>query len=163
MTNDNKNKRNLEIRENKVQGTIIQINMIASSDIMKGIETKVLLALYETSIVSSLVHNGESWTLSPTEETQINQIGIKAIKRLFSLPTSTPSAAVLFNLGLLYMTQVVDKMRFIFLHKVSVRTKQMLSQLQSFGIDWAKNIQEKLIEYELETDWEIIGRKPKAE
>lgn len=61
------------------------------------------------------------------------------------------------------MTQVVDKMRFIFLHKVSVRTKQMLSQLQSFGIDWAKNIQEKLIEYELETDWEIIGRKPKAE
>ena len=44
VTNDNKNKRNLEIRENKVQGTIIQINMIASSDIMKGIETKVLLA-----------------------------------------------------------------------------------------------------------------------
>ena len=59
-------------------------------------------------------------------------------------------------------------MRFIFLHKVLARpsdhwTKQMLSHLQSLGIGWAKDIQEKLIEYELETDWEIIGHKPKAE
>ena len=42
ITNDNKNKRNLEIRERKIQGTIKQINKTASSDIMRGIETKVL-------------------------------------------------------------------------------------------------------------------------
>ena len=156
ITNDNKNKRNPEIRENKIQGMVIQINTTTSSDIMRGIETKVLLMLYETSIVSSLVHNAESWTLSLSEETQIDMIGIKAIKRLFSLPTSTPSAAVLFNLGLLYITQVVDKMRFLFLHKIINRpndhwTNQMLKHLQSLGIGWAKSIHEKLNEYELET------------
>ena len=37
ITNENQNKRNLEIRENKIQGTVIQINTTASSDIMRGI------------------------------------------------------------------------------------------------------------------------------
>ena len=58
-------------------------------------------------------------------------------------------------------------MRFLFLHKILNRpcdhwTKQMLKHLQSLGIGWAKNIQEKLNEYELETDWEKINRKSKA-
>ena len=128
----------------------------------------MLLTIYETSIVSSLVHNAESWTLLLSEETQIDMIGIKAIKPFFSLPTSTPSAAVLFNLGLLYITQVVDKMRFLFLHKIINRpndhwTNQMLKHLQSLGIGWAKSIHEKLNEYELENDWEKISRKSKAE
>ena len=69
VTNDNKNKRNLEIRENGVQAMIRQINTTASSDIMRGIESKVLLTLYETCIIPSLLNNCESWmlvTLGPT-------------------------------------------------------------------------------------------------
>ena len=86
ITNDNKNKLNLEMKENKVQNTIRQINTTASSDIMRGIETKVLLVLYETSVLPSLTNNCESWTLSKTEEGQIDKIGIRTIKRLFNLP-----------------------------------------------------------------------------
>ena len=128
---------------------------------MRGIETKVLLILYQTCIVTSLLHNGESWTLSPTEEDKIDRIGIRAIKQLFSLPTTTPSAAVLFNFGLLYFTQALDMMRFMFLHKILNRnsehwTKKMLNHLQAQNIGWAKSIQEKLIEYGLETDWDTI-------
>ena len=52
ITNDNKNKRNIEIRENTIQATIRQINTTASSDIMRGIETKVLLDLYETCVLT---------------------------------------------------------------------------------------------------------------
>ena len=159
ITNDNKNKINLQTRENKIQGTIRQINTTASSDVMRGIETKVLLVLYETCIVSSLLHNGESWTLSQADENQIDQIGIRSLKRLFNLPTTTPSAAILFNLGLLYLTQTIDKMRFMYLHKIMNRTsdhwtKRMLTHLQDLNLGWAKNIQAKLVEYELELNWD---------
>ena len=118
ITNDNKNKTNLENRENKIQATVRQINTTASSDIMRGIETSVILTLYEKSIVPTILHNCESWTLTITEENQIDKISIKALKRLFNLPTTTPTAAILHSFGLLFMTHSVDKMRFMFLHKV---------------------------------------------
>ena len=49
ITNDNKNKVNIETRENKVTATVRQINTTASSDVMRNVETWVLLILYETS------------------------------------------------------------------------------------------------------------------
>ena len=94
VTNDGKNKINLEIRENKITATIRQINTTASSDIMKRVETTVILTLYEKSVIPTLIHNCESWTLSITEENQIDKIGVKALKRLFNLPTTTPSVAI---------------------------------------------------------------------
>ena len=85
--------------------TIRQINTTASSEIMRGIETKVLLTLYETSVIPSLLNNCESWTLTKADETQIDKIGIQMLKRLFNLPTTTPSTSIIYSLGLLYMTQ----------------------------------------------------------
>ena len=168
VTNDNKNKRNLELRENRVQGTIRQINTTASSDVMRGVETTVLITLYEKSVVAGVLHNSESWNLNKTEEQQLDKIGLRALKRLFSLPTTTPTAAVLHNLGQLYMTQSVDQRRFMYLHKVLNRendhwTKMMLVHLKTIELGWAKNINEKLIQYDLERDWEIIRQKPKIE
>ena len=168
ITNDNKNKTNLEIRENKIQATVRQINTTASSDIMRGIETSVIITLYEKSIIPTLLHNCESWTLSTTEENQIDKIGIKAIKRLFSLPTTTPSVAIIHSLGLLYMTQAVDQMKFMFLYKILQRetnhwTKKILIHLKNQDLGWAKNIEKKLTDYQLETDWNLIQRKTKGE
>ena len=103
ITSDNKNTENIKMKENKIQATIRQINTTASSDIMRGIETRVILALYDKCIISSLLYNSESWNLSLTEEKQVDKIGITAIKRLFTLPTNTPNVAVINNFGLLYL------------------------------------------------------------
>ena len=70
ITNDGKNKTNLELKENKIQATIRQINTTASSDVMRGVESKVLLILFQKCIETSLLNNSESWTLSKTEEQQ---------------------------------------------------------------------------------------------
>ena len=79
VTNNNKNKMNLEAKENKVNNTIRQINTTASSDVMRGVEARVLLILYEKSGIPSLINNCESWTLSPSEEEQIDKMGIRAL------------------------------------------------------------------------------------
>ena len=168
ITNDNKNKRNLELKENKIQATIRQINTTAASDVMRGVESQVLLILFEKCIMTSFLNNCESWTLSKVEEEQIDRIGVKSMKRLFNLPTTTPSAAVVHSLGILYMTQAVDMKRFMYLHKVLNRndehwTKAMLLHLNTVQTGWAKSINEKLAQYQLETDWERIRLKSKRE
>ena len=125
---------------------------------MRGVEAKVLLILYERSIIPSLINNCESWTLSTSEEEQLDRIGIRALQRLFCLPTTTPNSAVLYSLGQMYVTQEVDRKRLMFLHKVLTReashwTNKMLLHLKNHNLGWAQNIQKKLTQYKMETDW----------
>ena len=83
------------------------------------------------------------------------------MKRLFGLPTTSPNVAVIFSFGLLYITQEIDKKRFIFLHKILNREDnkwalKLMIHLKEQNSGWAKNIVEKLSEYNLASDWEFI-------
>ena len=58
------------------------------------------------------------------------------------------------------MTQLIDKKRFMYLHKILIRDKEhwtnkMLYQLREDDLGWSKNIMKKL------TDWETIKKKDK--
>ena len=64
VTNDGKNKVNIEKRFNTVQFISRQINTTAASDVMKGIESKVVLELYHACIIPSFLNNAESWCFS---------------------------------------------------------------------------------------------------
>ena len=168
ITSDNKNKQNLLSRENILHAVTRQINTTASSEVMKGIETQVIIDLYEKCILTSFLNNAESWILSVSEERQIDKTCIQAVKRLFGLPITTPSASVIFHFGLLYATQVVDHKRFLYLHKILQResnnwTLLMLNHLQLENIGWAKLICNKLIDYGLETNWTQIKNKTKGQ
>ena len=164
ITSDGKNEKNIIARENMVNGIVRSINTTASSDVMRGIETNVILNLYNTKIIPCLLNNAESWTLSTKEEKQLDTIGIRTIKRLFGLPTRSPNVSIVYSFGLLYITQEVDKKQFLYLQKLLYRPetewyRRMLMYLKSQNSGWAKHISDKLIEYELETDWEMIKRK----
>ena len=110
-----------------------------------------------------LLNNAESWFLTTKEEKQLDTIGIRVMKRLFNLPTTTPNVSIVYSFGLLYITQVVDKKQFIYLHKLLTRvephwTHRYLKYQKSHNIAWAKQISNKLTEYDLETDWDVIKR-----
>ena len=161
ITNDGKNKQTIEKRFNQVQGIIRQINTTASSSIMKAIESKVILELYDSCVVPSFLYNAESWTLTTSDESELDKLGIRVLKRLFDLPEKTPSPAVIYSLGALFITQKIDTMKFMYLHKILKRndehwTKKMLFHLKAQKIGWAENICQKLKDYGLEEDWTKI-------
>ena len=161
ITNDGKNKQNIENRFNRTQGIIRQINTTAGSEIMKNIETKTILDLYERCVIPSFLNNAESWTLLTSEEKELDKLGIRILKRLFNLPERTPSPAIIYSFGALYITQEIDQMKFMYLHKILRRedhhwTKKMLHHLKSLNIGWTKVIQDKLHDYNLEQDWDKI-------
>ena len=168
ITSDTKNKQNILMKENKLLLTIRQISTTASSDVMRGIETSVIMALYEKCALTSLLSNCESWTLLSSEEQELDKVGIQAIKRLFNLPNTTPSVAIIYSLGLLYITQCIDQRKFMYLHKLLNRkednwTKKMLHHLHEQNAGWAKTMIAKLHEYELEEDWDKIKKHTKKQ
>ena len=167
ITNDGKYKQNIEKRFNQVQAIMRQINTTASSDVMRNIEAKVLLDLYDTCIVPSFLYNAQSWTLTKTDELEMDKLGIQILKRLFNLPEKTPNAAIIHSFGTLYMTQQIDQMKFMYLYKLLKRTddhwtKKMLLHLDEVKTGWAKNIRQKLTEYNLEQDWSKIMTQSKT-
>ena len=167
ITNDGKNKQTIEKRFNQVQGIIRQINTTASSSIMKAIESKVILQLYDSCVIPCFLNNAESWTLTTSDEAELDKLGIRVLKRLFGLPEKTPSLSVIHSLGALFITQKVDTMKFMYLHKILKRndehwTKKMLFHLKSLKMGWAENISQKLTDYGLEEDWTKIKNLSKG-
>ena len=164
ITSDGKNKLNIEMRQNKLQASVRKINTSASSDVMRTVETGVILELHEKINIPSLLTNAESWVLSKTEQQELEKSEIRALKRLFSLPTTTPSVAVVYSFGTLYTMCRIDERQLLYLNKVLNRdgsnwTKRVLDLLDGRNLGWSKQIREKLVEYQLCTDWSEIKNK----
>ena len=85
------------------------------------------------------------------------------MKRLFSLPTTSPNVAVIYTFGLLYIAQAIDKKRFLYLYRILNRDEskwslKFLLELQEMNIGWTRNILQKLNEYGLESDFATIKK-----
>ena len=165
ITCDGKNTKNLETRKNKLQTSTININTIASNDILTKVETTTLLELHEKISIPSLTNNAESWNLNISEAKEIEKIEVQALKSLFSLPLHTPTAAVIYSLGTLYTKIRIDQKQLIYVHKVLNRdpanwTKIALNLLQKRDMGWFKNISDILHLYGLPTDLSTIKNIP---
>ena len=66
--------------------SIVSINTIAASDVLRRIETSVLLELHEKIILSALLTNAESWTLNGSNKDELDKTEIQALKYMFDLP-----------------------------------------------------------------------------
>ena len=90
ISNNGKNIKNIESRKAKTLATTINMNSIASTEILCKIETSVLLELHDKVTVPGLLANAEAWTLSKTELNEIEKIEYQALRNMFDLPLHTP-------------------------------------------------------------------------
>ena len=166
LTSDGKNKSNIEQRKSRMTATTVGINSIASTEVLRKIETAVLLELHEKVSISALLTNAESWTLNKGEITELERIEVQSLKYLFDLPSHTPTPAIIFALGTLYTNQRVDQKRFIRLHHILNQgefhwTYKTLMILDSLDLGWSKSVKEALNEYDLPTDYDTVKHHPR--
>ena len=166
VTSDGKNEKNIEARKNKATASIVTINTIAAADVLRRIETSVLLELHDKIILSALLTNAEAWTLNSTNRKDLDKIEIQTLKYMFDLPTHTPTPAIIYSFGTLYTQLRIDKKQLLYLHKLLNKrdetwTKRTLMTLINLEIGWGKSIIETLSEYELPTNLEVIKRETK--
>ena len=161
ITSDGKNTLNIETRGHKIKASTITINTIASNEVLKKVETSVLLELHDKVNIPSLLMNAESWNLNTGEKTEIDKIEINALKSLFDLPLHMPTPAIRFAFGTLYTEIHIDKKRLLYLHKLVTRdtthwTQRALTTLEELNIGWAKSIKDTLESYKLPTEFHTI-------
>ena len=83
---------------------------------------------------------------------------------MIGLPQTTPTAGIVYTTGSLFASIRVEIRRLTYLHKVLQRpedhwTKVTLKILDDKGLGWAKQINQVLAKWGLETDWDVIARK----
>ena len=161
VSSDGRNKENIKSRQAKLQASIISVNTYASNEVMARIEAPVLLDLYETIAISGFMTNAESWSLNKGEENEIEIVEIQALKNLFDLPIHTPTAAIVYTLGVPFTKQRIDKRTLLFLYKILHKDSEKwmsrtLLTLDTLNIGWCKKIKETLAEYDLPLDFDEI-------
>ena len=161
ITNDGKNKENIEARKTKTKATTININAVAATEVLRMVETPTLLQLHEKITVPGLIANAESWNLLKGEKEEINKIEQQALKNLFDLPVHTPTPAILFTFGTIFTHLRVEQRRLMYLHRMLKRqeshwTNKILLRLETLDIGWSKSIKNTLRELDLPTDFSSI-------
>ena len=168
ISQDGKNTTTLKERKNKVDVAVRSILTCCSSGVMKNMATKICSYLYETEVLSALLYNSETWTLSCAEKKFLDQIELHAWKKLLGLPKTTPTAGIMHTMGNLFPSIRVEQKQLIYLQKVLHRenehwTKATLMAMKEKDVGWAKQINSILVRWELETDWKNIESKRKKE
>ena len=164
ISNDGKYAKNIESRKVKTQSTTININSIASTEVLRKIETSVLLELHDKVTIPGLLANAESWSLLKTETTEMEKIELQALRNLFDLPLHTPIPGIIFSFGTLYTDLRIETRRLMYLHKLLNRpntnwTNHVFHILAEQNLGWAKTIKKSLRTLDLPTDLSTIKDK----
>ena len=133
---------------------------------MKRIEIDTIIKLHEVVTLPTLLYKAETWPLNTTDKKEIDKIEVWAWKNMLGLPKTTPTAAIVFTTGSLYASICVQIKQLIYLHKVLQKqnrhwTKLSLFTLREHNIGWAKQIDETMVQWGLDSNWDIIKEKSK--
>ena len=128
----------------------------------------MLLDLHETTTLSALLTNSESWTLNKKENSDLEQMETQSIKLLFDLPSHIPTPALIYTFGPLYTSLRIEKRQLLYLWKVANRhsehwTLKTLNQIIFKNIGWGKSINQTLTKHNLPTNLQTIKHLRKNE
>ena len=164
ISRDGKNEENLNARYEKVKNAVRSIITCGRSEIMTRVGSSLLLQLHESIIIPTMLYNAETWVLNKTERKEVDKMDIWALKKMFNLPITTPTAAIIVTLGKLFASIRIEVKQLLYLQKVLKKknthwARKTLEITHEHNIGWAKHIYEILEKWELEKDWEKIAEK----
>ena len=165
ISRNGKNTENLKERIRKFKGTVIENMTCARNDVMKRIQSSVMLKFHEAVALPTLLYGCETWNLNVSEMKQLERVELWALKKVFGLPPTTPNGAVRYSTGTMFMEVRIHYKQIMYLHHLLQRengywAKGSLSTLKNKDIGWTKNIEKTLTLWELNTDWNKIATTP---
>ena len=146
ISGDGTNKLNIDDRVSRGQGKIAQIlSMIEKISLGKHFY-KIAFLLRESIFLSSILTNSEVWyRLTKAEIDQLELLDRSLLKRILSVPNSTPSAALYLESGCLRIGTLIKARRVNYLqYLVKLSQEDMLSRFfycqwwDGSKLDWTK-------------------------
>ena len=128
---------------------------------------KIALLLRESIFLSSVLTNSEVWyRVTKAELEELESLDRSLLKRIFSVPDSTPTAALYLETGSMSIATTFKAIRVNYLHYlVKLPHKEMLSQFfncqwpEESNFDSIRQLKMDLADFNLPTDLNWIRKK----
>ena len=130
ISNDGKNKKNLQKRVTRGMGIISQITNLLAIVSYGYHYVEIALLLREAMFVSSVLNNVEVWYgVSRKEVETFEKMDLILLRKILKTPMSTPKEAIYLELGILPLGVLLKEKRVNYLHYLITRNSQeMLSK-----------------------------------
>ena len=166
ISRNGSNTENLKERMTKFKGTVIENMTCAKNEVMKRIQSSIMLKYHEAVALPTLLYGCETWDLKTIEMKQLERVELWALKKMFGLPPTTPNGAVRYTTGTMFMEVRIHIKQIMYFHHLLQRenghfAKGAVSTLRHKNIGWIKNIEKTLTLWELETKWDKIAATKK--
>ena len=167
ISGDGSNKSNITKRITKGHGKIAQIiSMIENISLGKHF-CKIPILLRDTLFLSSLLTNSEVWyKITDGEIEELEMIDRTLLRRIFSVPNSTPIAGIYLEAGCMRIGTMIKARRINYLHYLAkLPQEEMLSKFSYHQwfvggkYDWTTQVKNDLAELGLPENLEIIRKK----
>ena len=167
VSGDGSNKLNIESRVSKGLGKIAQImSMVGKISLGKHF-FKIAFLLRETIFLSSILTNSEVWyRLTKSDVEELELLDRSLLRRILSVPNSTPSAALFLETGCMRIGTILKARRLNYLqYLVKLPEEDMLSKifhcqwLVNNQQDWTRQVKKDLEDFNLPTDLDYISKK----
>ena len=167
VSGDGTNKLNIESRVLKGLGKVAQIMSMVEKISLGKHYFKIAFLLRESIFLSSMLTYSEVWyKLTRSELDELEVLDRSLLKRIFSCPNSTPSAALYLESGCIRITTTVKARRVNYLqYLLKLPKHEMLSRflycqwLDKQPHDWTEQVKNDLKDFNLPAELEFIESK----
>ena len=167
ISGDGSNKLNIENRVSKGLGKVAQIMSMVEKISLGKHYFKIAFLLRESIFLSSVLTNSEVWyKLSKTDLEDLESLDRSLLKRIFSVPNSTPTAALYLESGCVSIGTIIKARRANFLqYLLKLPKDDMLSRvfycqwMDKKEHDWTEQVRADLEDFRLPVDLAYIEKK----
>ena len=164
---DGSNQLNIQKRVSKGLGKIAQIMSMIEKISLGKHYFKIAFLLRGSIFLSSILTNSEIWyKLSKPELEDLEVLDRTLLKRILSVPDSTPTSALYLETGCMSITTTIKARRINYLqYLVKLPKEEMLSKffhcqwLDSCQHDWTRQVRKDLEDFNLPVDLAVIEKK----
>ena len=164
---DGSNQLNIQKRVSKGLGKIAQIMSMIEKISLGKHYFKIAFLLRGSIFLSSILTNSEIWyKLSKPELEDLEVLDRTLLKRILSVPDSTPTSALYLETGCMSITTTIKARRINYLqYLVKLPIEEMLSKffhcqwLDSCQHDWTRQVRKDLEDFNLPVDLAVIEKK----
>ena len=164
VSNKGNHNANIEARVKASKGVINNMLALCNEITVGFFRLEVLLVLYNSVFVPSVLHNSEAWSrLTVANFVSLQTAQLKCLKRIMKTAPSTPNAFVYLELGVLPFQHEINKRKLGFLYHIlslpsTDPVKRLYHELKKYpwAENWASEIHQLLLKYDLPTDEEEV-------
>ena len=169
ISNDGKNRKNINKRISKGLGVITQIMNLLEIVTFGPFYMEIALLLRETMFINGILNNAEAWYgLSKSEINDLEQLDRLLLRKILKAPVSTPQEALHLELGLIPIGVIIQAKRINFLHYIISRSEsEMIHKLFTAQWlnptrgDWTETVKGDLEDFNIPIKLEEIKKKSK--